>query len=583
MRLRILISLIPSRKISFRSSHEPDTYQKAGDHRIEPFRVSGLSYGSSLSDHSSLSAVPKLSQAKPATYVDVPRGFTNTKEFEYSFKKSSVENIKPTSSRPYGNPQLANLNPQATEDLDKKINWFKSENARMEHRSDNAVLPRSDYLRLEENRMDTMNDPNPSRKPTMPRGTSRDASILSSVNILNELPPLSEIRNPGYTGDSKSEMGNLESLSQNCFNIPQAPKLASISTQDQWHTSNHSVAPPGPANPQTNHSRTPTVPTLNSPQGTHNIALSTAQQQPNSITVPTAAQILSQPHDAERQRLQALVEAQTKLIADMQAQLQRERFKASLPRTTNTTTTASRESPNRVSQSSLDSMFQTYLARQTDWTAIRRGLGVSTPGSRMHDTLTHQNKDADSKSFLRRSQEAQTIVVDATMQPKIQAIELKRKKSIRSTSTSRLSIKSGMSVTKKPSNSALKNLRKEKSAEPRVRITQNQRVPKKSKSRGTNRPPIAHLEPETLALLGAALQKNKAKTRMFVEKLKALVAEVVGDSSKRKRSITRSKSRERLVKPTKKREEVCTLESLSHVISSQRSHGSAEKKRKRVK
>ena len=162
-------------------------------------------------------------------------------------------------------------------------------------------------------------------------------------------------------------------------------------------------------------------------------------------------------------------------------------------------------------------------------------------------------------------------------------MEIKRKKSIRSTSTSRLSVKSGVSVTKKPSSSAVKNLRREKSAEPRVKFTPKPRETKKSKSRGTNRPPIAHLEPETLALLGAALQKNKAKTRMFVQKLKALVAEVVGDSSKRKRSTTRSKSREILRKQTKKRDEVCTLESLSHVISSQRSHGSAEKKRKRVK
>lgn len=517
--------------------------------------------------------------------TDMPRGFANAKEFEYSFKKSSVENIKPSSGQPFGNPQLVKPNPPATEDIDKKINWFKSENSRMEYRSDNPVIPRSDYLRLEENRMEIVNNPNESRKATMLRGTSRDASILSSANILNELPPLSEIRKPAYPIESKSEIGNLESLSQNHFNIPHAPKLASKSTPDKLDTSIHSVAHQSPQNQQNYGSRTPTAQTQNNPSITRNMAQPTTpsqEYQQTSTSTPTSAATQTQSHDAERQRLQALVEAQTKLIADMQAQLQRERLKASMPRTT-ITTTSSREAPAGVSQSSLDSMFQTYLARQTDWTALRRGLGVSTPATRMHETLALRNREVVSNSFLHRSQEAQNNLVDATMQPKIQAMEIKRKKSIRSTSTSRLSVKSGVSVTKKPSSSAVKNLRREKSVEPRVKFTPKPRETKKSKSRGTNRPPITHLEPETLALLGAALQKNKAKTRMFVQKLKALVAEVVGDSSKRKRSTTRSKSREIARKQTKKRDEVCTLESLSHVISSQRSHGSAEKKRKRVK
>ena len=209
----------------------------------------------------------------------MPRGFANAKEFEYSFKKSSVENIKPSSGQPFGNPQLVKPNPPETEDIDKKINWFKSENSRMEYRSDNPVIPRSDYLRLEENRMEIANHPNESRKATMLRGTSRDASILSSANILNELPPLSEIRKPAYPIESKSEIGNLESLSQNYFNIPHAPKLASKSTPDKLDTSIHSVAHQSPQNQQNYDSRTPTAQTQNNPSMARNMAQPTKPSQ----------------------------------------------------------------------------------------------------------------------------------------------------------------------------------------------------------------------------------------------------------------------------------------------------------------
>lgn len=531
--------------------------------------MSGLSHGSAVTEYSGLSQVPKIYQAKSAISSDLQNGFRNAKEFEYSFKKASVENLKQTSTLPFSKPTLPNQ--EHTDDLEKKISWFRSENARMEKLSEKIGPSRSEYLRVEENQPKLLDEPPTAMNHAMQRGISRDASIVSSGLILNDLPPLSEIRKPAYTAESGSEMPNLESLSQNYFSIPAAPKL---------------VTPSSAAYTSTSQSSPTSAPRNFLPSQEHSVP--TRPAQPNvQILQQSAPQQTTV--DEEKQRLQALVDAQTKLIAEMQAQLQRERLKASLP-STKITAATSKEGIAGVSQTSLDSMFQTYLTRQKDWTALRRGLGIST--SAISDTHNpRRNRETASSSFVQRTQEVQLNSVNATMQPKIQALELKRKKSIRSTSTSRLSIKSGHSQTRKAAATTCKPHRSPaKSAAPRSqRHTSTHHKPScKGPARPPN-PPV--LEPQTLALLGAALHKNKLKTKVFVGRLKALVAEVLGQGQGGGRGGSRSKSKGRGLRAggkdksrgRQKGEGQCTLEGLAVAVSSQRSRGSEERRRRRVR
>lgn len=529
--------------------------------------MSGLSHGSAVTDYSRLSQVPKISQAKSAISSDPQNGFRNAKEFEYSFKKASVENLKQTSTLPFSKPILPNK--EHTDDLENKISWFRSENARMEKLTEKIGPSRSEYLRVEENQPKLLDEPPTAMNHAMQRGISRDASIVSSGLILNDLPPLSEIRKPAYTAESGSEMPNLESLSQNYFSIPAAPKL---------------VTPSSAAYPSTSQSSAASAPRNFLPNQEHSVPSRPAQ--PN-LQIPQQSAPQQTTADEEKQRLQALVDAQTKLIAEMQAQLQRERLKASLP-STKITAATSKEGIAGVSQTSLDSMFQTYLTRQKDWTALRRGLGIGTSATNdTHNPL--RNRETASSSFVQRTQEVQLNSVNATMQPKIQALELKRKKSIRSTSTSRLSIKSGHSQTRKPSAPATKPQRSPaKSADPRSRRPVST-LPKPSRSRPRHPPNPPVLEPQTLALLGAALHKNKQKTKVFVRKLKALVAEVLGQDGTIHKGRSRSKSRGlRAGSKGKgegrlKGEGQCTLEGLAVAVSSQRSRGSEERRRRRVR
>lgn len=577
-----------------------------------------MSYGSSANE-SVGGGLPTFQVSNPSK-SDQRKGFSHAKEFEYSFKKNSVETIKPGHS--VNVPRLPVQTHDAFADIDQKINWFKSENSQLELskiKSNNHLA----YLRVEEN-LPGLDASRVDKKGSTSLAGARDQSEISTANLLSEIGPLSEVRYTSHQGSHKVDNYQTQNNLENYLTIPTAPKIRAH-TESGLAQSTNSVLEATSSNlyQKYDNENVFSGQQFNQPSDhqSYSKGFDFKSDQPNKSNQP----------DPEKTRLKALVEAQKSMIAEMQDQLKQERLKNSKYSVSSYTdpqpATVQRPVPNSqhdpkpsssrpvvaekptssthsasrgfalVSQTSLDSMFQTYMTRQKDWQKIKSHmLGQSSPGGLEHYTTDSRHSSISNptkqplppSATVYVSQEKQ--VPHVGMQPKIHVLQAKRKQSnqmrSRSNSASRLSIRSGTSVTvKRNKSNDFSKHRKEKSADPCVYTKHKHSKRTKKSVRGEER---HQLEPETLALLTTALKKNKAKTKFFVEKLKALVAEVVGMPNNKTRGTSRSRSREKTVcernnKAKTQKPDVITLESLSHAVSSQRSQGSGEKKRRRVR
>jgi hypothetical protein len=504
-----------------------------------------------------------------------------------------------------GNPTIANreflayskpleTKDKVLSDLDQKINWFRSENIKLE---ETAPSQNNQYLRVEVNGLPNPTSVDAVKKIPRLSNISRDVSDLSSANLLNEMPPLSEISRMPYNPNTQHQAGDTQLSLQNFFAISDAPKLKSphnLGAPVPQLTSGSQVEAKVPIQALKN------FPTANS--------MKSFEQRPEEVTrngqqTSMKSDVSSQLEtiDPERARLQALVEAQKQIIADMQTQLREERLKSSKLSVVDQHETLANNSPhhkvpnsheiqgisfnhgtlsgsnaskdfNMISQASLDSMFQTYISRQKDWQKIKNQMmgknqheGIGHPDPRLGLTKPRPAVRGESQEIdSYHSNDKQ--LENPPMQPKIQIQEVNRKRSqkrSRSNSTSRLSVKSGASGSRVARASLVSQSKCERERErgKKSREKKQQRRGGAEQKPGTalracgsassqatqmllqqtgqaiggavggrNKESVV-LEPATLALLSRVLQRNKEKSRVFAGRLQQLVHDVIREGT----------------------------------------------------